>query len=167
MCDCCSIPKGGLMRFNFVKHLAVFCLLGLFAAVSTFAQVPTGTVTGTVLDQDKAAVVGAEVTITSQDTGTSYTTKTGPNGGYQFATLNFGSYTISVTQKGFKTGTVKDIKLEASQEYSVPSIVLEIGESTQTVTVEAGAEEIQTTNAEVTANVDKKQLEFLPIQDRN
>jgi len=157
-----------MMRFARIsQYLAVFYLFGLFAVVSTFGQVPTGTITGTVLDQNKAAIVGAEVRITSQETGTSYTTKTGPNGGYQFATLNFGTYKISVTQKGFKIGTVSDIKLEASQEYSVPSIVLEIGQANETVTVEAGAEEIQTTNAEVTSNVDTKQLEFLPIEDRN
>ncbi len=149
------------------KYLALFCLLGLFAAISTVAQVPTGTVTGIVLDQNKAAIVGAEVTITSQDTGTKYSSKTGPNGGYQFASLNFGLYRIEVRQKGFKTGTVTDIRLEASQEYSVPAIVLEVGEVAESVNVEAGAEEIQTTNAEVSSNIDKSQLASLPIADRN
>jgi hypothetical protein len=81
-----------MMRFNLTRYLTVFFLCGLFAVISTVAQVPTGTITGTVLDQNKAAMVGTEVTVTSQDTGTTYTTKTGPNGGYQFAGLNFGLY---------------------------------------------------------------------------
>ena len=155
------------MRLSLTRYLAVLFLFGLLAVISTVAQVPTGSVTGTVLDQNKAAIVGADVTITSQDTGTTYTTKTGPNGGYQFASLNFGLYRVSVTQKGFKVGTVSDIKLEAAQEYSVPAIVLEIGAATETINVRAGAEEIQTTNAEITANVDTKQLTYLPIADRN
>lgn len=155
------------MRLSFTRYLAVFFLLTLFAVTSAIAQVPTGTITGTVLDPNKAPVVGADVTITSQDTGTHYATKTGPNGGYQFASLNFGLYRVSVSQTNFKTATVSDIKLEASQAYSVPAIVLEIGVATQTVTVEAGAEEVQTTNAEVKTNVDLKQLTYLPIEDRN
>jgi hypothetical protein len=156
-----------MMRLSFTRYLAVFFLFALLAVLPALAQLPTGTVTGTVLDPNKAAVVGADVTITSQDTGTSYTTKTGPNGGYQFASLNFGLYRITVSQKDFKVATVSDIKLEASQEYSVPAIVLQIGTASETVTIEAGAEEIQTTNAEITTNVDTKQLTYLPILDRN
>jgi hypothetical protein len=156
-----------MMRLSFTRYLAVFFLFALVAVIPAVAQLPTGSVTGTVLDPNKAAVVGAEVTITSQDTGTKYTTKTGSNGGYQFAGLNFGLYKVTVAQKDFKVATVSDIKLEAAQEYSVPAIVLEIGAATESVTIEAGAEEVQTTNAEITSNVDTKQLTYLPIEDRN
>src|SRR5579864_7183940 len=159
--------NGGMMRSHLARYVAVFFLFALFTVISTLAQVPTGTIRGTVLDPNKAPISAAQVTVTSQDTGTKYTTKTGPNGEYQFASLNFGLYKISVSQASFKTATVSDIKLDASQEYSVPAIILEIGVASETVTIEAGAEEIQTTNAEVASNVDAKQLSMLPIADRN
>src|SRR5467141_645293 len=51
--------------------------------------------------------------------------------------------------------------------YSVPPIKLEVGSAKETITVEAGAEVVNTTDTEVASTVDKKQIEDLPILDRN
>src|SRR5205807_4516789 len=51
--------------------------------------------------------------------------------------------------------------------YSVPAITLEVGATTELVTVEAGAEIVNTTSAEITSTTEKKQIEDLPILDRN
>src|SRR5206468_4099050 len=52
-------------------------------------------------------------------------------------------------------------------EYSVVPIRLEIGSGSESVMVEAGEEVVQTTRAEVTGTVEKKQIDELPILDRN
>ncbi len=138
--------------------LALLALL--LGAIPVLAQVPTGSIVGTVLDAQKAAVAGAEVTITSQDTGVQYKTTTASNGGYAVQSLNFGLYRVDVNKQGFKAASVANLKLDASSQLSVPPIVLEVGAMTETVTVEAGAsDQVQTTDASVGTHIDQQQLE--------
>jgi hypothetical protein len=123
---------------------------------------------GTVVDPQGAAVQDAEITATSKDTGTKYTTHTGSNGGYIFSSLNFGTYRIDANKTGFKVGSIDNVKLDASTQLSASPIALQIGAQTETVTVEAGAgEQVQTTSASVTNVIDTQQLEDLPILDRS
>jgi hypothetical protein len=72
-----------------------------------------------------------------------------------------------VALAGFKAGVVNNIKLDAATEYSVPPIALEVGATAESVTVEAGAELVNTTSAEVTSTVEKAQIDSLPILNRN
>src|SRR5579872_4564399 len=153
------------------RVLARLCLLALLTlvlgAIPVLAQVPTGSIVGTVLDAQKAAVIGAEVTITSQDTGVQYKTTTASNGGYAVQSLNFGLYRVDVNKQGFKAASIANLKLDASSQLSVPPIVLEVGSMTETVTVEAGAsDQVQTTDASVGNQIDKQQLDDLPVNSR-
>ncbi|HEV2488230.1 MAG TPA: TonB-dependent receptor [Candidatus Acidoferrales bacterium] len=156
------------MSFQFSRKACLLALLMLMiGVVPVLAQVPTGSIVGTVLDAQKAAIAGADVTITSQDTGVQYKTQTASNGGYAVQSLNFGLYRVDVSKQGFKTASITDLKLDASSQLSVPPIVLEIGAISQTVTVEAGAsEEVQTTSAAVGDQIDKAQLDNLPVNGR-
>lgn len=145
----------------------VFAIAFFMAAFGTRAQVPTGSIVGTVLDAQKAAVEGATVTITGLDTGIAYTTKTASNGGYSITSLTFGRYRVDVSKDGFKTGSVTDLKLDASSTLSVPPIVLQVGARSETITVEAGAaDQVQTTDASVTTHIDTEQLQELPVGSR-
>jgi len=151
--------------------LAAFVSLVVLSAMTVVqpvsAQVPTGSITGTVKDGQGLPVEAAEVTLTNEGTGSVSKTNTSSVGGYSFSSLNFGSYKVSVAKAGFKTGVVEGVKLDASTQYSLPPIVLEVGGTAETVVVEGGAELVQTTSAELTATVEKKQIEDLPILDRN
>lgn len=156
------------MNFHAARKiwLAAFVML-VMGALPALAQVPTGSIVGTVLDAQKASIAGADVTVTSMETGIAYTTKTASNGGYAVSSLNFGLYKVQASKEGFKTATISNLKLDASAQLSVPPIVLEVGSRTETVVVEAGAaEEVQTTSAEVGAQIGKEQLEDLPIANR-
>ena len=153
--------------FRSVRAAIYVLALTLGISVSAFAQVPTGTISGTVVDKQGLAINDAQVTVISQETGVKYTSKTSSNGGYEVTRLDFGVYTVEVSKDGFKTASVTEIKLDASTEHSVPPITMEVGAISETVTVEGGAGQVQTTNAEITTVVDKQQLEDLPILDRN
>ena len=156
------------MHLHFARKACVLALL-TFGLGATFAlaQVPTSSIVGTVVDTQRAAVEGADVTITSQDTGVQYKTRTASNGGYAVQSLAFGLYRVDVNKEGFKVGTVKDLKLDASSQLSVPPIVLEIGTRSETVTVEANASaQVQTTDASVTDHIDQEQLKELPVANR-
>jgi hypothetical protein len=148
-------------------RLVVPVVLMAACSLAGLAQVPTGSISGTVRDAQNLAVADATVTLTNLQTNAGYVSKTGSLGGYQFEHIDYGLYRVSVAKDGFKAGVINNIKLDASTEYSVVPITMEVGSPTQTVTVEAGAESVQTTSAEVTGTVEKKQIDDLPILDRN
>lgn len=156
------------MRVHVGKAVALSVLLVLCSAsVNLFAQVPTGTILGTVKDAQGLSIAGATVTLTNQGTSKTQTGTTSSRGGYEFTDLNVGFYQIEVSKPGFKNSVVTSVKLDASTEYSVPPVTLEIGAVTETVTVEGGADLVRTAGAEITDTVEKEQIEDLPILDRN
>jgi hypothetical protein len=140
----------------------------VFAFTTTaLAQVPSGSITGTVLDPQGLPVVDAAVTVTNEGTGVKQTVTTSSRGAFLVPSLQAGRYTIEVTAPGFRTAVRTGVKLDAGRRYSGPPITMELGAVEETVTVEAGAELVNTTTAEVTGTVEKRQIEDLPILDRN
>jgi hypothetical protein len=156
------------MRVRVGSAVAGFVLLVLCSAsTNLFAQVPTGTILGTVKDAQGLSIAGATITLTNQGTSRTQTGTTSSRGGYEFTDLNVGLYQIEVSKPGFKNSVVTSVKLDASTEYSVPPVTLEIGAVTDTVTVEGGADLVRTAGAEITDTVEREQIEDLPILDRN
>lgn len=147
--------------------VSLFAVLLLSFAGQISAQSSTGSIVGTVVDSQGLPVEGASVTLTNLGTNFSYTSTTASNGGYQFQSIDYGYYKVSVTKSGFKAGVVNNVKLDAATQYSVPPITLEVGTTAESVTVEAGAELVNTTSAEVTSTVEKAQIDSLPILNRN
>ena len=147
--------------------------LSLAGAAITFiplmmvSQIPTGSIAGTVTDRQGLVVSGAQVRITNQDTGARYDTVTSSLGAYQLLRLVPGVYRVEINKSGFRTSAVTDVKVDAGTEYSVAPINLDVGSKTEVIEVSAGEELVQTTSAQVTATVEKRQLDELPLQDRN
>ncbi|MGH9860739.1 MAG: carboxypeptidase-like regulatory domain-containing protein, partial [Candidatus Acidiferrales bacterium] len=139
----------------------------MFAAGNASAQVPTGSITGTVLDPGGLAVQGAAVTLTNQGTGREETATSTDLGRFVFVSLNSGYYKVTVTVAGFKTHVSSNIKLDAGTQYSVPPIRLELGEVSATVVVEAGAQQVQTTDAQVSTTISRNLIDNLPLLNRN
>jgi len=144
----------------------VFLLCALFAG-GALAQAPTASIVGTVLDPQGLPVEGATVTLTNVGTNYTYETTTSSTGAFQFARLDAAIYRVTVTATSFRAAVVDNIKLDAASNYSVPPIKLEVGSKTETITVEAGAEVVNTTDTELSSTVEKRQIEELPILDRN
>jgi hypothetical protein len=144
-------------------------LLALFAVVAgtVWAQGPTASISGTVLDPQGLPVVGADVTVTNQNTGTEYKLTTSERGAYTVSALPSGVYRVSATSSGFKTTTVADIRVDAGTARSVAPITMELGVVAETVTVEGGAELVNTANAVLTTSVENKQIQQLPLLNRS
>src|SRR5712692_1638023 len=143
-----------------MKGLLAFwlCLIAAFAQVET-----TTSITGTVADQSGAVFPGASVKLTNQNTGAVRETITNSDGVYSFQSLPAGTYTISVSAKGFKTTTITDRTVETAQPAHV-DIKLELGSTAEQVTVSAaGAELINTAAAEVTGGVTPELVENIPL----
>src|SRR5580700_4361967 len=121
-------------------------VLVLLASFASFAQLPTGTVLGTVKDASGASVPGATVTIQNSDTGLTRNVTTGPDGAFNAPELAAGHYQIQVAHEGFKTATRSGITLEVTEQ-AVINFTMEIGASQQQVVVTGEAPIVNTQNA--------------------
>ena len=147
---------------RFVFTTLTLCLF----AVAALAQTSnTGTLVGTVSGPD-GVIPGASVTVTDNQTKKERTVLTNGEGGFNLSQLDFGTYTVTMTSKGFKTSTATDLRIDAGREYSL-NTTLEIGSLSETVTVTAGAEVINSTNAAMSNTVSTKDVKELPINGRN
>ena len=135
------------------------------SSVIVSAQGTTGKLIGTVSDAS-GSVAGATVVITDNQTKRERTLTAGSDGSFSVSQIEFGTYTVKVTAAGFKTYTATDLKIDAGREYAL-NVKLEIGEVTEEVTVTAGADQINTTNAELSTVITQEQIRELPLNTRN
>lgn len=142
--------------------LTLFFVLG-FAA---WAQQPTGTITGTVSDPSGAAIVGAKVRATNLNTGLSRNTTTANDGGYVFPLVPVGFYSVTVEAQGFRHFEQRGVEVRTDESASVP-VSLQIGSATQSVTVEANAQMVQTQSGALSEVVSKQKIVELPLNGRN
>jgi Carboxypeptidase regulatory-like domain len=144
------------------------CLVALCICVSpALAQsASTGALAGTVTDPSGAVIAGATVTATSLATGQTRTTTTDANGLYKFSLLPPGNYSVKFSAMGFKTAEVPSIAVNVTETPTL-NRSLEIGATTQEVTVSSTAETIQTQNATVGGLVGGQTVTSLPLSTRN
>jgi len=145
----------------------LFWVLALFviSVSSVLAQLTTSALVGTVEGPD-GLIPGANVVVRDSKTGKEVTTVTNEEGSYRVPNLEVGAYTVTITAQGFKTFTVEEVKIDVSKDYSLATR-LEVGGPQETVTVTAGAEIINSVDAEINSTVSRKQLDDLPSLGRN
>jgi hypothetical protein len=122
--------------------------------------------TGTISDPAQAVVPNASVTLTSADTGNSRETKSDARGGYTFPQLPPGRYKLTVKAQGFAEAVVADIELLVNQPATIP-VILKLGATSTTVTVEASTVQINTTDASLGNAIDTTAILQLPLFARN
>jgi hypothetical protein len=140
----------------------------IMAANGSFAQTAVSGMTGEVTDSSGAAVVGATVVLTNKSTGLKYTQATNSSGSYRFTQIPPGAgYEVVFTANGFAPVDVKDIYLTVAQ-VRTQNASLSVGANVA-VEVNASSSEvtIDTTDATIGNAIDVKQLDELPVQQRN
>ena len=126
-----------------------------------FAQVKSSAITGTVTDQSGAVLSGAKVTVTEQSTNTITATQTNGQGQYTVPYLPIGNYTLEVVASGFRTYRRTDISLGGAVT-ARQDVSMAVGNTTQSVEVEATALAIQTENATVSNAISHETIQNLP-----
>ena len=146
-----------------VAALALVALL--VTSVAVFAQATTSTVRGTVEDSSGGVLPGATVTITNVNTKAVATSVTDGRGGYQ-AVVFPGTYDLKVELEGFKTYEQKAVSISPSDVRGI-DIKLEVGAQTETVTVTAQTEVIQTETGAREGVLSAKQIDNLSVLGRS
>jgi len=144
----------------------------LFVLASTAASLSaqtasTSTVSGTVYDKSGGVVPKASVELTDMATSAKRTVTTGDDGQYFFASVPPGNYKLTVSASGFRQAVVSGMKVEVGKAALV-NIVLEVGQVTQVVEVQAGVvSELQTLDASVGNVLDANILKNMPSLSRD
>lgn len=141
-------------------------MLVLFVSVSLVAQVQNGVFVGTVTDPQGAAVTGATLKITNQDTGVSATAKTNDTGYYTSQPLPVGVYKFEVTQSGFKTATKNGVKLDVGATQRL-NFQMSVGQQSETIEVTTEAALVQVDDSKLSNTVGSQQIANLPLNGRN
>ena len=146
--------------------LALVSVSFAFVSSHLFSQQVTGTIKGVVTDPSGAVLANATVDITSKATGLTRTVTTNTAGEYVAPDLPFGVYRVSVKQANFKESVTDNVDLHVSS-VAVVNVTLLLGSTTEQVTVEANAIQVQTDNAQLAGVVNGEQVRDLPLNGRN
>ncbi len=120
------------------RLLAASLLVSCLLPAPLLAQITTGTVTGSVRDNQGGVVPGALVTLVHAERGTATEATTNAQGDYVFPNLAPGTYTLRIALEGFKTVERPGILVSPGDRVSVPAISIEVGSLSETVTVGCG-----------------------------
>src|SRR5213080_2780840 len=121
------------MKIYFAKStsLIIGVVFVMFVACFTmFGQSGTSTIRGTVTDPQGNVVAGASVTLSNAEKSFSRTAETSSDGGYVFALVPPGSYTVQAESKGFKKAVVSSVKAQVNTPTEL-DIRLEVGSVTE------------------------------------
>ncbi|MGE5200242.1 MAG: carboxypeptidase-like regulatory domain-containing protein, partial [Rhodospirillaceae bacterium] len=156
----------------FRKSMVAVCLIAAAAAVMLMpapatAQILYGSLTGTVTDQQKAAMPG--VTVTAINTGTNVSTEavTDGNGNYTIRNLLPGIYDVTAVLQGFREIRQRGLNIPANNIVRA-DLVLQLGQLSETVNVVAESTLLQTEKADLNTEISSKAVTNLPLnQYRN
>jgi hypothetical protein len=147
------------------KRILTVVLFALLVALSSraFGQAVTATLVGTVVDTSKAAVVGATVKISEQQTGATLSQITNEDGNYQFTFLPPGVYTVTVSSRNYQTRATSDVHVPVNTTVRA-DVILQAGSVAETVTVSADtATLLQTDRADVSEQFATEEVQDLPL----
>jgi trimeric autotransporter adhesin len=147
------------------RHLNSILLL-LCVAASSFGQIRSGSIVGSVVDPTGAAVAGVEVRTTARETNATYHTATNEAGQYVLPYLQFGEYTVTASKAGFKMAEITGIRVATAETVRVP-VKLEIGAVSSSIEVTAEAAGVEVESGSIQATTSGRLIENLPNVNEN
>jgi len=153
---------GKMKRASFV--LGTTLLFFALSSVDVWAQA-TAQISGSVRDQSGAVLPGAEVTATQTDTGIARSTVTNETGSYVLANLPLGPYKLEASLPGFRMFVQSGILLTVNSS-PVINPVLQVGQVSEQVEVQANASLVETRNVGVGQVIEQQRIMELPLNGR-
>ncbi len=140
---------------NLFVRVMVFAVCAVFLVAGAQAQY-RASIQGVVTDSQGAVVAGASVTLQNEETGQTIKTTSGSDGVFNFNGLPPSKFTLTAGKTGFKNQVIKSFGVIAEQANAV-NVQLEVGQITESVTVNGDAEPLidtETTNLSGTVKAD-------------
>ena len=153
------IDRNGFLK---VGALSLLFLLANFVE----AQGQFGQITGVIADPSGSGIVGANVTVSNQQTGVQIKSVTNSDGNYTVTSLVPGVYQVVASKAGFQSLTQTGIQLDVSQTARI-DITLQLGQVNQQVEVKASGVLLQTESAAIGNVVPQSGVVDLPLNGRN
>lgn len=146
--------------------LKIFIVMAFFLPGNLQAQSGQGSIGGTVRDASNALVQDANVEVSNTATGVQQSTKTNGSGTYSVLSLNPGIYNVTVSKSGFEQARTSTVTVSSAQITTV-NISLQVGRSTEVVTVMSQDALLSKDTSDVTTTVDHAIVENLPYPERS
>ncbi|MGH9465968.1 MAG: carboxypeptidase regulatory-like domain-containing protein, partial [Terriglobales bacterium] len=149
--------------------VVLFAAIGFLLAGGRWASgqaTTVGQVQGTVVDPSGAVVPGATVILGEPSVGYRSLATSNASGTYLFASVLPGTYTVTAVAKGFATKVYGGVVVTAGETANI-KVQLQLGAATQTVTVSAAGQLLQTSSAKLATTVSTSAINNLPMAGRD
>jgi len=133
---------------------------------SLIAQTNAASLSGLVTDPTGSVIASASVVVTNTDTNVAQTTRTNQAGIYSFPTLQLGNYRLTIKHPGFKEIVEEGLVLHVQDDISL-NLRMELGTTTETVTVTSTGVLLNTEDATVGTVIERKVVENMPLNGRS
>src|SRR5215831_14855485 len=128
-----KIPIPGSFSY-LIRTISALCIALLVAISTTYAQVGTASLSGAILDASGAVVPDADVILHSTQGAFARTVRTAADGSYVIASLQPGTYELTVRAAGFQEQKSAGIQLSSGQAATV-NLNLAVAGASSEVTV--------------------------------
>ncbi|MGO9337637.1 MAG: carboxypeptidase regulatory-like domain-containing protein [Terracidiphilus sp.] len=150
---------------GWVIGLAAAVVIVTLMAASAFGQT-SGRISGTVKDMTGAVIPQSTVTATNLATGVKASTVANESGAYSFPLLGIGTYSIEATASAFQNEMRNAIKIDVNTSLTI-DFSLHVADTSQTVEVNAGAVQVETTDTQIGQTIESKQVTDIPLNGRS
>jgi hypothetical protein len=137
-------------------------LLALLTAGTLSAQRDLGTITGSILDPQGAAIANAQITITEVATGQTVSVVSGGSGEYTRPLLKPGTYTVTAEAAGFRRASQQNVLVSGGDRVGV-TLTLSVGDINQSIEVTTQAPLLRTEDAALGGQINAKGMSDLPL----
>lgn len=147
--------------------LASLCIAASISLISgtVWGQASTS-LRGTITDPSGSTIPGAQVVLASSESKTERTATTGEQGEYQFLFVPPGTYTLTVTAKGFQRSHITAVQLLVNTPATL-NAQLKVGAINETVTVTSEEPALNLVDASIGNSFNENQVREIPLEGRN
>jgi hypothetical protein len=168
MCPVAKKPPAGNMIRNAMLFGGLLIAVLMLFRLPAFGQVASSSLSGTVVDSSGAVIPGADVALKNEATNVTRSIVSNSVGVFSFPILQPGSYTVTISAKGFNTWEQRNIVLSAFESRTLPNIALKVAGATTTVEVVAAAAAVAPVDTgESRTTLNQNMVSQLMIQGRN
>ncbi len=153
------------MRSSFERSFFRIASALLLAVSACCAQTNFGRISGTVQDASGAVIPSSKVTVTNPATAFRQEVETDTSGSFVFPSLPAGVYDVRVEHQGFKSSEQRGLVLDAASSRAI-TVTLDVGQITESVSVSATAEQVQSTSGNIGRVINDLQVSQIALNGR-